>query len=195
MAFWSTANITDPKRNQRWLFELGSTNADTNDFSANIAYICKKTSRPSIEINAAEHKFLNHTFYYPGNVTYEALSVTLVDPSDPDSSANLHKLIQHSGYVLPTNITDTVGDGGAQAGTTSKFRATQAIGNTARIRMIDGDGNDVEVITLQNPWISKVDFGGDLAYDSDDLMEITLDIRFDWFLMTSALGGDTNILA
>jgi len=175
MAFWSTANITDPKRNHRWLFELGSTNADTNDFSANIAYICKKTSRPSIEINA--------------------VSVTLVDPSDPDSSANLHKLIQHSGYVLPTNITDTVGDGGAQAGTTSKFRATQAIGNTARIRMIDGDGNDVEVITLQNPWISKVDFGGDLAYDSDDLMEITLDIRFDWFLMTSALGGDTNILA
>jgi len=32
MAFWSTANITDPKRNHRWLFELGSTNADTNDF-------------------------------------------------------------------------------------------------------------------------------------------------------------------
>ena len=194
MAFWRDATKNDPKRQHRWLFQLGSSDGRVNDFTSEISYICKKVTRPSIEVNSAEHKFLNHTFYYPGNVTYEACSVTLVDPTTPDSAANLHKLLQLGGYVLPGNIQNNVGDGHAQAGTTSKKKSIAAINDTAIIRMIDADGKDQEVIFLKNVWIQKVDFGGDLAYDSDDLMEITMDLRYDWFEMQSLVdGGDTNL--
>jgi hypothetical protein len=175
MPFWKDAQVADPKRSFRWILQLGVAG-----LSDNISYICKKVNKPSMAIGEAEHKFLNHTFYYPGSVTYEKITVDLVDPANPHATEQLYKLIQDSGYQLPSSINDTVGADTSMASTISKRLGTGAM-NSAVIVMLDGDGNTIERTILQNPWISSVNFGGDLDYETEDLMTISMEIRFDWF--------------
>jgi hypothetical protein len=117
-----------------------------------------------------EKRFLNHTFYYPGAVTWEPIELVLNDPVDPDMSAILVQAIRAAGYTPPT--------GSDQHGTSSKRRATAAVGEL-KIKQIDSDGNPVEIWTLQNAWIRDVNFG-DLDYTSDDMTDVTVTLRFDW---------------
>ena len=44
--------------------------------------------------------------------------------------------------------------------------------------------NEIEKWTLHNPFITNVDFG-QLDYSSDELLNITITIRYDWATMTS----------
>ena len=177
MAFWSDTIATDPKRQHRWIIQIGAVGLKDQ-----IAYICKKVNKPKMTVNPAEHKFLNHTFYYPGNVSYDPITVTMVDPANPHSTQALFNLIQDSGYRLPSQIDDSVGAGSEMASTTSKRLGVGAMSSCV-INQIDGNGAITEAISLQNPWVSAVDYGGELSYDSDGLIEITMEIKFDWFEM------------
>ena len=179
MAFWSDATISDPKRQHRWLVTIGAP-----ELSSYISYVCKAVTKPKMTIGEAEHKFINHTFYYPGGVTYDPITLTLVDPSNPSSTQALYDLIQVSGYRLPDNILNTSaptpGAPNADVSTISKSEAVNAL-NSVKITQMDGDGTLIEEITLQRAWIKSVDYGGDLNYENEGLVEISLELRFDWF--------------
>jgi hypothetical protein len=178
MAFWSEANQSDPKRQHRWLIDITAP-----EISESITYTAKKVNKPKMTVGEAEHKFINHTFYYPGGITYDPISITLVDPADPHSTQALYLLLLNSGYVIPDQI--DLGDIGVNElamSTISKRRGTGALSSVV-ISMIDGDGQLVEKTTLRNAWIKSVDFGGELSYESEGLMECTLEVRFDWFDM------------
>jgi len=45
--------------------------------------------------------------------------------------------------------------------------------------MIDENGAPIETWSLYNPWIKSVNFG-DLDYESDELVNVELSIRYDW---------------
>jgi len=179
MAFWSDATISDPKRQHRWLVSIGAP-----ELSSYISYVCKAVAKPKMTVGEAEHKFINHTFYYPGGVTYDPITLTLVDPSNPSSTQALYDLIQVSGYRLPDNIINvaapTAAAPNADISTISKSKAVKALGNVV-ITQMNGDGEMIEEITLKNSWIKSVDFGGDLNYENEGLVEISLELRFDWF--------------
>ena len=71
------------------------------------AYLLKKVSKPSFTISETPHKYLNHTFYYPGRVEWNTVSMTLADPVEPDAAALVMKAIHASGYSpLTENIMD-----------------------------------------------------------------------------------------
>ena len=96
MPFWSenfgeNSSLNDPKRNFRFSVEFQGIQAAQG--GAKLWY-AKSATKPSFSINAAEHKYLNHTFYYPGNVTWETITVTMVDPVDPDLTATLSAIVQ-----------------------------------------------------------------------------------------------------
>ena len=64
--------------------------------------------------------------------------------------------------------------------TISKAAAVASLGNVA-IHQLGSQGTEpIEIITLKNPWVKSVKFG-DLSYDSDDLVNIELEIRYDFF--------------
>jgi hypothetical protein len=176
MPFWSDATGADPKRQHRWLIDITAP-----EISDMISYVAKKVNKPKMTVGEAEHKFINHTFYYPGGVTYDPISITLVDPANPHATQALYDLIQVAGYRLPGDITAAdITPGHEDVSTISKRRGVGALGSCI-ITMIDGDGNAVERTTLRNAWIKSVDYGGELSYESEGLMEITLELRFDWF--------------
>jgi|TARA_R110001583_G_scaffold63844_4_gene186326 hypothetical protein len=173
MPFWSenfgqSADMKDPKRNFRFVVEFQGINSANG--GANLWY-AKTVAKPSFAINAAEHKYLNHTFYYPGNVSWNTVSVTLVDPANPDMTATLADIIQLSGYAPPS--------GPEALSTISKAKSAAGLG-TVIIRQLDADGKDLETWTLWNAFIVDLKFGDNLEYGNDDLTELSVELRYDW---------------
>ena len=112
MPFWSTNfgeddTLKDPKRKFRFTVEFQGIAAA---IGGAVMWYAKTVNKPSFQIAATEHKYLNHTFYYPGSVTWQDVSVTLVDPVDPDMAATFSDIVVKSGYSPPadTNALSTM---------------------------------------------------------------------------------------
>ena len=172
MPFWSTnfgqdTTLKDPKRQFRFTVEFQGINAAQGGA---LLWYAKTAAKPSFAVNTSEHKYLNHTFYYPGSVTWNTISVTMVDPVEPDMTATLSDILVSSGYSPPTDANSL--------GSISKAKAAGALG-TVIITQIDSDGNPLETWTLWNAYIKDVKFG-DLQYGGDDLTETTVELQYDW---------------
>jgi hypothetical protein len=182
MAFWSDnfageTELKDPKRKFRFRVEFGGIQGGAT--GGQTLWYAKTATKPSFQINSAEHKYLNHTFYYPGSVTWQEVTVTMVDPTDPDMAATLSAIVQAGGYSPPANSTDFT--------TMSKSSAAKALG-TVIVTQMDAAGNDLEQWTLWNAFITEVKYG-DLEYGADDLTELSVTLKYDWARIKTA--GDS----
>ena len=175
-SFWSAANLGDPKRAYRWVVTITGFGADTATWHA------KKVSKPSFAITETAHTFLNHKFYYPGRVEWNTVTVTLVDPVNPDAAANTTAIIAASGYAIPgsKDVRSTMG----------KANAVHALGSV-QIEQLNTEGTAVETWILKNAWIKDVKYG-DLDYEADDLTMIDLEIRYDWAELVTATPSDAG---
>ena len=184
MAFWAEnfgddASLRDPKRNFRFKVEFSNVDSKTG---GPILWFAKSCNKPSFTVANAEHKYLNHTFYYPGSVTWNEITIELVDPVDPDVAATVTSLVQESGYSPPSDINSL--------GTMSKAGAASSIG-TVFISQIDGTGATIEKWTLWNAWVQDVKYG-DLAYGDDELIEMSITLRYDWAKIEQVTGGSQS---
>jgi len=89
--FWTTSVSKDPKRNFRWLVIFPN-------MPHGATWYAKKMVQPKFSLEEAKHNYLNHTFYYPGRVTWETITCTLVDPVTPH--AQQHFLAALLGIAL-----------------------------------------------------------------------------------------------
>ena len=165
MAFWSdvTATSKDPKRNFRFKVVI-------SQIKEGAIWYAKTCDKPSFTIETTEHQYLNHTFYYPGAVKWQTVSLTMVDPANPDAAANVAQIIQNSKYKPPGNAGDL--------GTMTKASAVGALGKVSIIQL-DGEGLALETWELQNAFITEAKFGS-LEYGSDDLTTLDLTLQYDW---------------
>tara|TARA_B100001250_G_scaffold414576_1_gene454096 strand:+ start:3858 stop:4448 length:591 start_codon:yes stop_codon:yes gene_type:complete len=177
--FWSVST-TEPKRKFRWLLSISSEVGEIP------AWIIKKVTKPTFTVSEVKHSYINHSFYYPGRVEYNEVEFTLVDPVTPDAAHNILKIIDMSGYKLP----DTAAHA---AQTITKESAVAALGGLTIQQIAGGDGNEdvtaIETWYLKNAWIKEVTFG-DLDYESDDIVEITVKVRYDWAELGGPDAGD-----
>tara|TARA_Y100000310_G_C20394757_1_gene674554 strand:+ start:151 stop:759 length:609 start_codon:yes stop_codon:yes gene_type:complete len=167
--FWSIQQ-SQPKRQFRWVMNIGGIPQ----------WIVKKVAKPSFSVSEGKHVYLNHTFYYPGRVEYEKTDITLVDPAGPDATAMMWDLLYHSGYGIPDEPGDVV--------TMNKKSSVQSLGKVS-VSQLDGEGDIIEQFSFQNPWIAGVKFG-ELDYESDNLVDITLSLRYDFVIVDSILDTD-----
>jgi len=179
MPFWSTdfgqdTTLKDPKRKFRFTVEFQGVNAAQGGA---LLWYAKTAAKPSFAIASSEHKYLNHTFYYPGSVTWNTITIAMVDPVDPDMTATLSDIIVQSGYSPPNDANSL--------GTMSKAKAAGALGRVI-ITQIDSDGNPLETWTLWNAFIKDVKFG-DLGYGEDELTETTVELQYDWARVETAV--------
>lgn len=179
MPFWSenfgeNSDLQDPKRNFRFTVEFQGIQASQG--GAKLWY-AKTATKPSFAVNAAEHKYLNHTFYYPGNVTWNDITVTMVDPTDPDMAATLSSIVENSGYKPPASSEDR--------STLSKAKSAAALG-TVIITQLNAKGEPIETWTLWNSFLTEVKYGDNLEYGNDDLTELSVTIKYDWARLETA---------
>ena len=177
MPFWSTnfgnkdELLSDPKRNFRFYINIQGI---TTEVGGAMLWYAKQVNKPTFTMAEASHEYLNHTYYYPGKVTWNPVEITMVDPGgDPEVVATLAGILQGAGYNLP----DTPDSG--KLTSMSKQSAVGALG-TVTITQIDASGSPLEEWTLWNAFAQEVDFGGTLAYGNDELTEIKLKLRYDW---------------
>ena len=189
--FW-TQPSRDPKRNFKFLVSFPT-------MDGGMAWYAKKVDKPSFTVNEASHKYLNHTFYYPGRVEWSTINVTLVDPIDPDASANIAAILEASGYRVPGNENYTATMSKNAAANALKQVKIQQISSEINSSTDAGDYNTdngssvIETWTLNNCFIKSAKFGN-LDYESDEITQIDLELRFDWCTLDSAAGlrGETN---
>jgi hypothetical protein len=185
MAFWGSdyqgTGLLDPKRKFRYILQINNFDVTPEGGSASVTsaeiWYAKTVTRPSFAIAQTEHKYLSHTFYYPGSVTWNPIDITMADPQSPNVALMLSRIINdEAGYKVPinTNVKNTM----------SKASAVTALGGVV-IRQIDADGKDIETWTLYNAFITDIKYG-DLAYGDDELVEMSIQLRYDWATIASA---------
>lgn len=192
MAFWSAAYTgdtgKDPKRAFKFKIEIANVAGDQP-----LVWWAKKVTKPNFDITEVKHSFSDKEYYFPGRVQWQTVSMTLVDPVSPiDVVAQTNAIITGAGYNVTTNLVDEE----ALMTTMSKKKATGALGS-CQIIQLDSEGKAIETWSLNNPFIKNVKFG-ELSYESDDLVEIELEIRYDWAQCTTAQAskaGGTTVAA
>jgi len=167
MAFW-TENTVEPKRNFRFQVQIGPSSG------AEIFWWAKTVSTPSFDVGEVEHHFLDNKYKFPGRVTWNDVSLTLVDPISVDAVAGTNKLLQDSGYSVKDGTT-----GLASPPTISKKKAATGPLETLKIMVLNADGNVLETWTLKNPFLKSAKYG-DLDYSSDDLRTVEMTFAYDW---------------
>ena len=179
VGFWSEFDLA-PKRAYRFVMDFSTLG------KSNARFTVKKVTNPSVTMSETPHKFLNHTFYFPGRAEWETIDVTFVDPSKPDQSYQLYRALKGHGYVEPTTEEE------AMKGLTKLAATTLGLGNVV-IRQLGPHhggaiGENVNTLTelktishwkLTNAFFTKISWG-DFDYDADGLIELNATIRYDW---------------
>jgi hypothetical protein len=175
MAFWTSA-ASEPKRQHRFLidFPLLMSADGKHQYKK---YLARTFTKPSFTISETPHKFLGNTYHYPGTVTWEPCSATLVNSVDPDGNRILMDALIESGYLLPPTQDDAVNRGGSP-GTVNKAAALGTLGEV-QVDELDGKGDLVGRWKLHNAFLTSAKFG-DLDYGGDELLNIDIGIRYDW---------------
>ena len=185
MSFWSKnaaeAGFKEPKRNFRFQVQIDAIKDDSTP--GGLLWFAKTCDKPSFTIESTEHQYLNHTFYYPGALKWQTVSMQLVDPSNPDAAGALAQIIKNSKYAPPATAASTT--------TMSKGTAVSALG-TVTIIQLDSDGNAIETLTLINAFITEVKFGS-LEYGNDDLTTLDLTLQYDWAQCKLATGVNAPV--
>jgi len=175
MAFWSEKTV-EPKRKFRWLLY----------WSGVPQFVVKSVKKPAYAVATTPHQFLNYEFNYPGRVTWEDIQITIVDPVNPDSTKSLYKVLENSGYVIPSNYNEAI------AATISKQGMVDALGTEIKLSQLDADGTaPIETWVIKNPLITSVDFDT-LDYSADELLNITVGIKYDYATIEDLPQGASN---
>lgn len=187
--FWTDGTV-EPKRQNRWVIQFDGI------YGGNM-FFATQVDRPAIEVTSKEHKYLNHTFNYPGRVSWKPVMLTLVDPggtggSTPtnlDAMGNLMSILSGSGYIVPGNekALKTIAKKNAiTQAATARAGAEQSVGfldntvtNGIVLTMVDADGAQVEKWTLKNAYITKIT-PSKLSYEDDNLATVDVEIVYDY---------------
>jgi hypothetical protein len=167
---------------------------------SDLTFMVKSAKKPSYTLTATQHQVLNHQFNFPGIIKWDTMEVTFIDAVDPNVGSKFYAALLNSGYVAPTSESALV-TGITKVGTTSTI-------GEVRIKQLDGGGvllpagsdpgevigaidatNIIEEWTLKNAFITKVAFGDTLGYDSEDIINVTVGLTYDYATYSSVPGG------
>ena len=175
MAFWSEKTV-EPKRKIRWLLYRSGVPQ----------FVVKSVKKPGYEVGITPHQFLNYEFNYPGRVKWKPIDIVIVDPVNPDSTKSLYKILENSGYVIPSNYQQ------AAAATISKQGMVDALGTEIKLTQLDADGvNAIETWVIKNPLITSAEFD-QLDYSADELLNISVSITYDYATLEGLGQGPHN---
>jgi hypothetical protein len=180
MSFW-TESAMEPKRNFRFQVHLGTG-------ATSVLWWAKTVTTPAFDVSEVEHNFLDNKYYFPGRVSWNEVSLTLVDPISVDAVSETNKLLVDSGYMVK-GLTNATSDGTAK--TISKKKANAAGLSNLHIEILNAEGVVIEKWSLNNPFIKSAKYG-DLDYSSDDLRTVELTIRYDWASCDTSGGSGAN---
>jgi len=195
--FWTDGRI-EPKRQNRWVVQFDGI------YNGNM-YFATKVGRPSIEVTSKQHKYLNHTFNYPGRPEWKPITLTMVDTAGgvvggqddngPDTMKSLLQILTSAGYVVPSTegSLNTISKAKAVDSLSSGARGgtgpTAANANGVTISLVNAEGETVEKWTLKNAFITKYT-PSELSYEDDGIATVDIEVTYDYCIFDE---GTDNI--
>jgi hypothetical protein len=161
MAFWSANGGNDPTRQFRFKIQTGAE----NDW-----WWAKSVTKPSFSVNESEYQLINHKFKYPGIVSWNNVTIRIVDP-DGEAGYWYTKLGDY-GWWAPTYPASNRVKGLSKDNISTSLKFM-------KIMQLNSDGDTIETWNLNNPKIASVNFGS-LDYSSDELVVLDIEISYDW---------------
>lgn len=171
--FWTSNNV-EPKRNFRFKVQI------TGLGGSDVLWWAKTVTTPSFDVSEVEHNYLDNKFYFPGRVSWNEVSLTLVDPISVDAVALTNEMLTNQGYVVPKDPNSNK--------TMSKSKGANQALKGVTITILNAEGQDLEIWTLNQPFIKTAKYG-DLDYSSDDLRTVELTLRYDWAVCETKNSG------
>lgn len=174
--FWANQGAA-AKRKYRFKLRIGMSGVGGIDTKPTFEeWVVTKVTRPSFSISDTTHSYLNHTFKFPGRLTWEDVSFTVVEPYKTDSTDALLSMLYESGYRLP------------KVDERRTIAKQDAVIDIFEIEALDNEGNKADKWTLKNPWISQANFG-EFDYTADDLMSIDVTVKYDFAFYKTETGA------
>lgn len=167
MPFWTAASEgQDPKRESRFKVSIESLNDGTNN-----VWYAKSFGKPSAEVTTTPHKYLNHTFNYPGSVKWSAVELEIIDPTEPiDGAGSIAQLLTAMGYQIPQDGKDLIN--------ISKRKGVNSLGYVS-VSSINDEGEEIETWNLKQAFVTKFNWGS-YKYEGDSLLTLKLTLTYDW---------------
>lgn len=179
MTWWNNTSDSGLQLKQKYNFKL---------FMDNFVYTAKSADRPKASIEVKSYQLINHNYKYPGIVTWDPINVTIVDFENIGEGTfdtkTIWEALKASGYNVPDGSNGSIVEY-PYLTTPAKnlFKSGTFKGQEVKIQTIDNDGKEIETWELYNPIISKIDWGSH-EYGSDEGIEITLTIEYDYAKLT-----------
>jgi len=158
----------DPKRSHRYILYLEGVPT----------YFVSMAGVPEFTVTeGGTHKFLGHEFRFPGSVQWsKSIQIKLVDTIEYNMSKKFMDSVRQAGYVYPSNFSESSANPEYYRKTVSKAKFPF---KQVKLQKIDSDGITYETWVLNNPWISKVNFG-EANSEKEGLVNLTIDFIYDW---------------
>ena len=144
-------NRFEPKRKFRWILALEGIDS----------FLIKSTARPQIDIGAQEIHWINSIRYVAGKSKWSTLSVTLYDPIAPSGAQQVMEWVR-------THHESVSG----RSGYADFYK------RDIQLKMLDPIGTVVELWDIKGAFLESAKFG-DVSYDGDDVVSVSITIRFD----------------
>lgn len=190
--FWHSPGV-EPKRNFR--FELRISE------EPNMTWLVKTCEKPKLDVSTTPHKYINHTFNYPGRVVWSPVAITMVDvpnvlggqedagPGQTDTTGRINQFLAAAGYRTPGGDPNISLD--AAATNMDKKTAVAALGKIyirqlANIETASAAGfgppkpTYVDEWELHNAFIQGSVAFGTLDYASEDITTVSFALQYDW---------------
>ena len=163
---WASVKI-EPKREFKFILTLGDIPA----------WVVTQCDRPNPNFQGTvTHDFLGHQFKYPGKLQWSDVSVTLVEPVDPDVSGQVLDAVVKAGYNPPSTWT---ADNEGWRTTFSKEKFVNGNFGDIAVKVLDSNGNEVESWTLFNSFVSDINYSR-LTYGGNNINTVTLRFSYDY---------------
>mgnify|MGYP003111883549 CR=1 FL=1 len=181
MPFWTDVGAQGPEPKRQFRFKV-----NIPELAAGGGWYARSATKPTFTVSTSEHKFLNHTFYYPGSVTWNTVTISFVDPVNPDTTAQLLTKLTEAGYRVPGGEPGTANFDTRDFQTLAKKNSVAALGEIT-VQGLNAAGETVEQWQLNSAFIVGISFN-DYDYGSEDLSTVDVELRYDWASYTNQEG-------
>lgn len=135
-------------------------------------FLIKNFTKPTFSLDSEKlvNNFTSETELITKNYVWDDISITMYDVENEDmnTSKSIYNWMTKLGYEPIQTV-----------GNLSKF-ITNLHDNKLNIALehIDAEGNSYERWSFTSPQPTSINFGGELSYESDELMTITMGITY-----------------
>lgn len=174
--FWNRS--IEPKRAFRWVADINlfSENNDS-DFGPK-RFLVQSFTKPTftLENESLINNFTSETEIIIKNYVWDDISITMIDVENPEYnvSSGIYNWLTSLGY---RHIQADQADGGE---TQISRLFTNLYANKLNITLshINPEGQAIERWTFNEPQPTSIDFGGELSYDNDAAMTVTMGVTY-----------------